>query len=131
MDEPHFLDNAWKRKTLIPMSIWPMRYSSFMRPVALLGQRRISTMFAPICEWRGIIRAVRDHDTPALFDWLIETLSFQGISDSVASGYMAQHGTVRWSDIAEALSRNTIVPKARRVLAVLRLPIPKRVQHVL
>jgi len=37
---------------------------------------------------RGIIRAVRDHDTPALFDWLIETLSFQGISDAVALGYM-------------------------------------------
>jgi hypothetical protein len=27
----------------------------------------------------GIIRAVRDHDTPALFDWLIKTLSFQGL----------------------------------------------------
>ena len=50
-------------------------------------------------------RAVRDHNTPALFDWLIKVLSFQGISDSVASGYMAQHGTVRWSDIAEALSQ--------------------------
>jgi hypothetical protein len=54
---------------------------------------------------RGIIRAIKDHDTPALFDWLVETLSFQGISDAVASGYIAQHGTVRWSDIADALSR--------------------------
>jgi hypothetical protein len=53
----------------------------------------------------GVIRAVRDHDTPALFDWLVGILSFQGISDSVASGYMAQHGSVRWSDIAEALSQ--------------------------
>ena len=35
---------------------------------------------------RGIIRAIRDHDTPALFDWLIEDLSFQGISDAVALG---------------------------------------------
>ena len=52
---------------------------------------------------RGVIRAVRDHDTPALFDWLIEALSFQGISDSVASGYMARHGSVRWSEIAAAL----------------------------
>ena len=59
----------------------------------------------------GIIRAVRDHDTPALFDWLIKVLSFQGISDSVASGYMARHGTVRWSDIAEALSRTPSCPK--------------------
>jgi len=59
----------------------------------------------------GIVRTIRDHDTPALFDWLIEVLSFQGISDSVASGYMAQHGTVRWSDIAEGLSRTSSCPK--------------------
>jgi len=59
----------------------------------------------------GVIRAVRDHDTAALFDWLIKVLSFQGISDSVASGYMAQYGSVRWSDIAEALSRSPSCPK--------------------
>jgi hypothetical protein len=31
----------------------------------------------------GIIRAIRDHDTPALFDWLIRTLSFQGPINSL------------------------------------------------
>jgi hypothetical protein len=60
---------------------------------------------------RGITRAVRDHDTPALFDWLIEVLSYQGISDSVASGYMARHGNVRWSEIAEVLGRRPSCPK--------------------
>ena len=60
---------------------------------------------------RGINRAIEAHDTPALFDWLIETLSFQGISDSVASGYMAQHGTVRWSDINKALSERPSCPR--------------------
>jgi hypothetical protein len=60
---------------------------------------------------RGIIRAIRDHDTPALFDWLVEVLSFQGISDAVASGYIAAHGTVRWADIAEALARPPSCPK--------------------
>src|SRR4029077_2611653 len=59
----------------------------------------------------GISRAVKDHDTPALFDWLIEVLSFQGISDAVAAGYMDQHGSVRWAEIAEALSRNPTCPK--------------------
>ena len=59
----------------------------------------------------GISRAVRDHDTPVLFDWLVEALSFQGISDAVAAGYMDQHGNVRWADIAEALSRNPTCPK--------------------
>jgi hypothetical protein len=60
---------------------------------------------------RGIPRAVKDHDTPALFDWLMELLSFQGISDSVAAGYIAQHGTVRWADIAAAVSRRPSCPK--------------------
>jgi hypothetical protein len=59
----------------------------------------------------GVIRAVRDHDTPVLFDWLIEIMSFQGISDAVASEYIAQHGGVRWAEIAEALSRNPTCPK--------------------
>ena len=59
----------------------------------------------------GIIRAVRDHDTPALFDWLIKTLSFQGISDTVASGYIAQHGSACWAEIAEALSARPSCPK--------------------
>jgi hypothetical protein len=60
---------------------------------------------------RGIIRAVRDHDTPALFDWLVEVLSFQGISDAVAWEYITQHGNVRWADIANGLSRTPSCPK--------------------
>jgi hypothetical protein len=60
---------------------------------------------------RGISRAVRDHDTPTLFDWLIELLSFQGVSDSVAAGYIAEHGTARWADIADGLSRRPPCPK--------------------
>jgi hypothetical protein len=59
----------------------------------------------------GIMRAVRDHDTPALFDWLVAMFSYQGISDSVASGYMAQHGTVRSAEIADGLSRTPSCPK--------------------
>jgi hypothetical protein len=60
---------------------------------------------------RGVIPAVKNHDTPTLFDWLIEILSFQGISDAVALGYIAQHGCVRWADIAEALAVNPSCPK--------------------
>jgi hypothetical protein len=59
----------------------------------------------------GVIRAVKDHDTPTLFDWLIRTLSFQGISDTVAAGYIAEHGSARWSEIAKALSAGPSCPK--------------------
>ena len=62
---------------------------------------------------RGILRAIKDHDTPALFDWLIETLSFQGISDAVASDYIAQHGSVHWVEITEALARTASRPRLR------------------
>jgi hypothetical protein len=34
----------------------------------------------------GLVAAVADHDTAAIFDWLIRQLSFQGISDAVADG---------------------------------------------
>ena len=60
---------------------------------------------------RGVIRAIKDHDTPVLFDWLMEVLSFQGISDGVALGYIADHGNARWSEIAAALAPTAPCPK--------------------
>src|SRR4051812_11324004 len=54
--------------------------------------------------WHGVIAAVQRHNTPAIFDWLIDALSYQGVSDSIAWGYMEQHGRIRWRDIASALS---------------------------
>ncbi len=60
---------------------------------------------------RGIVRAIRHHDTRALFDWLIKDLSFQGISDAIALAYMTEQGSVQWSDIADALSARPSCPK--------------------
>src|ERR1700733_12161549 len=40
----------------------------------------------------GIPAAIRRHDTATLFDWLISALSYQGISDQVATDYMERHG---------------------------------------
>lgn len=62
---------------------------------------------------RGVIAAVCRHDTPVIFDWLIEVLSYQGISDSIAFSYMEQHGRVRWHDIAVALADEPSCPRLR------------------
>ena len=59
----------------------------------------------------GVIAPVRRHDTPAIFDWLIDALSYQGVSDSIAHGYMERHGRVRWHDIVEALANAPSCPK--------------------
>ena len=48
---------------------------------------------------------------PALFDWLIEDLSFQGISDSVASGYMTSTATCAGQTSPTALARTPSCPK--------------------
>ena len=59
----------------------------------------------------GVLAAIRRHDTATLFDWLIAALSYQGISDRVASSYMERHGRARWRNIKAKLSRGITCPK--------------------
>jgi hypothetical protein len=54
----------------------------------------------------GLVAAVEDHDTFAIFDWLMRELSHQGISDAVADEYMDRHGNVTWTAIAASLATN-------------------------
>jgi hypothetical protein len=61
----------------------------------------------------GIVEAIGRHDTATLFDWLAAALSFQGISDRIADGYMARHGQATWDDIARNLTRAPPCPKLK------------------
>ena len=60
---------------------------------------------------QGIRAAVAEHDTPALFDWLVDVTSYQGVSDAVAWTYMEEHGRVRWADLEAAFQRRPACPK--------------------
>jgi hypothetical protein len=53
----------------------------------------------------GVIAAIQRHDTSAIFNWLIDALSYQGVSDSIAYGYMELHGRIRWQDIAGGFAK--------------------------
>jgi hypothetical protein len=55
--------------------------------------------------------AIKGCDTAALFDWLTAMLSYQGVSDRVASDYMDQHGRVTWHEIKRALATQPSCPK--------------------
>src|SRR5437764_6586261 len=59
----------------------------------------------------GMIAAVRRRDTPVIFDWLLDAVSYQGVSDNIAFGYMERHGRVRWHHIADALAEAPSCPK--------------------
>jgi hypothetical protein len=57
--------------------------------------------------------AIEQLDTPALYDWLITALSYQGISNGAASAYLEKHGSVTWAEIEHHLSKLPPCPKLR------------------
>ena len=69
-----------------------------------------------------VASAIRDRNTAALFDWLVAALSYQGISDQVASDYMDRHGLATWQILKRSASA-TELSEARKLLAFPRLPV--------
>ena len=61
----------------------------------------------------GLIDAVERHDDDALFAWLAEAISYQGISDTVAAGYIEQHGIVEAMDVRHGLNSKRLCPKLK------------------
>jgi hypothetical protein len=59
----------------------------------------------------GLVAAIETYDTPVIFDWLMDILSYQGISDAVAHGFMSRHGNVSWAQIHHALNIKVSCPK--------------------
>lgn len=62
---------------------------------------------------RGLLKAIENHDTSRLFDWLMEVFSFQGISDRVAATYLRKNGSVGWKDISQGLARSSPCSRLR------------------
>jgi hypothetical protein len=61
----------------------------------------------------GLDRAIARGDTPPVFDWLLSSFSYQGISDQIARSYMERHGMASWSAIEAALRRPPSCGKLR------------------
>jgi hypothetical protein len=79
---------------------------------ALAGSEQLVGPTNP--ERQRLQQAIATHDTPALFDYLMDAFSYQGISDAVAFTYMDQHGRVTWGDIEHATTRPALCPKLDR-----------------
>jgi hypothetical protein len=64
-------------------------------------------------ESREVASAIRNRNTAILFDWLVASLSYQGIADQVAYDYMERHGQATWQVIASDLRRAPSCPKLK------------------
>jgi hypothetical protein len=61
----------------------------------------------------GLTEAVALGHTAPVFDWLLTSFSYQGISDAVARNYIAKHGAATWSGIGASLASIPSCPKLR------------------
>jgi hypothetical protein len=77
----------------------------------LAGEVRLIYDCREILAKAGVLDAVRDHDDAVLLEWLMESLSYQGVSDAVAYGYMEEHGNVNFNTVAKSLTRTGSCPK--------------------
>ena len=102
-----------------------MRDLLFAGSATLLARSHGSTICGMTQSTSGLVAAVEAHDTAAIFDWLMRMLSFQGISDAVAEGYMDRHGNVTWAEIEACARHQPRVRQAPGVLGVYRLPVPQ------
>jgi hypothetical protein len=61
----------------------------------------------------GIADAVARKDNAVLFDWFVETLNFQGVSDTIAASYLDAHGSVTFEQIGAGFKIANPCPKLR------------------
>src|SRR5271163_2983241 len=59
----------------------------------------------------GVLEAIQNRDDAVLFEWLMELVSYQGVSDAIAYGYMERFGRIGVADIVIGLHRKRLCPK--------------------
>ena len=60
---------------------------------------------------QGVLGALEAHNTPLLYDWMVRSIAYQGISDYVAHAFMERHGSVTWDQIELNLADKPSCPK--------------------
>lgn len=59
----------------------------------------------------NVVLAVANRDTPALYAWLMEVVSYQGVADRVARAYLDRHGRVQWRHLDIGVAAPELCPK--------------------
>lgn len=79
----------------------------------IAGSRNLAFEAVAEPERVRLTQAVKRHDNSYLFNWLMRTFSFQGISDQVAASFMRRHGSVTWRSIQGGLGASATCPRLK------------------
>lgn len=60
---------------------------------------------------KSLHRTVVARNTPALFDWMMDSFSYQGVSNQVAATYLEEHGNATWPQISSAIAHGAPCPR--------------------
>ena len=82
-----------------------------IRPALLLAPANYLGDVRERLDAYGIQDAVASHDTAVLFDWFVELLARQGVSNHAAEVFIARNGSSRWSDFTRRLARRERCPR--------------------
>jgi hypothetical protein len=81
--------------------------TSIIRTVCeVAGDKDLIKRAAAALAKAGVTRAIKRHDDHVIFGWLVEAVSYQGVSDAAAAGYMHRHGAASAAVIERDLMGN-------------------------
>lgn len=84
-----------------------------VRPVVLLAPSAYLAEVQDSLAADGIQAAIAQHDTAALYDWIVRLLARQGISNAAAEAFIDRSGTPTWGNIDEKIARSACCPRLR------------------
>lgn len=98
---------------LIEHAAWPDVLPLVRRVCDIAGDRQLVSHLQAKLHHEEVDRAVGNHDSDALFEWLLAAVSYQGIGDAAASSYMEGHGRATAEQVRKALGNSALCPRLR------------------
>ena len=83
------------------------------RPALLAAPKTFLANIRAVAATSGLQKAVALRDSKSIFQILVRTMQYQGISDAAADGFTRKHGHVYWDQIANSMQRECNCPLLR------------------
>ena len=90
---------------------WLEHLHNVAQPALLVAPRTFLADIRSACVANGVSAAVANHDSAPIFNKLLRTLNYQGISDAAADAFTRKHGAVCWDQIEASLKQEKLCPR--------------------